>query len=363
MTSNSTPPFAVTDDVWADYHNSSYERGFVHSAGFGIFICLWNFLVNSFLIILLICRRQAHNRYIYAQIVNLAASDLAYSMLVDTVTVYYELEPWQLGQHVCKAWMILDAILPFVSLIIIITLNLDRLIFALRPPLYYKLFCKWLSRSLVILVPWVVSSGILSPMWLLSSVQEPHPEFCIYGITGEAMLASSLISLYIPAINIMVLTVLVLVTVIGGFPDELGELTSVIFNGQRLDKKTIKRGHRSIVMSLCMVNFCTLAMQLPFGAISMLQPNCVDATCESTVKMMQALSWLRSACPGIRPLFWILVPEIRQACCGCLNRSEDDLDIVTEQTDHIEMASANSGQEQLLNSSHCRNENGVHEKG
>ncbi|XP_046559082.1 5-hydroxytryptamine receptor 1B-like [Haliotis rubra] len=360
MTSNSTPSLLVPDDVWADYHNSSYERGFVHSAGFGIFICLWNFLVNSVIIFLLLCRRQTHNQYIYTQVVNLAVSDLAYSMLVDTVTIYYELEPWRLGQHVCKAWMILDAILPFVSLIIIIALNVDRLIFALLPKVYYTLFSKWSLRCLVILMPWVVSSIILSPLWLLSSVQEPHPEFCIYGITGEAFLASSLISLYIPAITIMVLTVLVLVTVIGGLPDELGEITSITFIGQRLDMRIIKRVHRSVVTSLCLINFCTLAMQLPYGAISMLQPNCVDTTCESTVKMMQALSWLRSACPGIRPLFWLLIPEVRQCSCNC---SDDDQDVVTEQTDHIEMASANTGQEQLLNSSLCRNENGALEKG
>ncbi|XP_041368216.1 D(1)-like dopamine receptor [Gigantopelta aegis] len=299
-------------------HNSSHERGFVQVALFGIFACVWSLVFNSLLILLIVCQSQVRSQFVFNHVISLSISDFLYSSLVDIITAYYDLMPWKLGPHVCKAWMILDVMIPFVSLLIIIILNLDRLLFAISPISYFRLFHRKIFRLAALVLPWIIGSVIVVPLWLLTSTVEPKPGMCIYGITQEAAVTSSVISLFLPCVFIIILTVFILATLIGGLPQDLNEFVSLTFNGSdRTSTKTIKKKHTGVVVALTFVNFFTLVLQLPFGAISILQPECMDPTCSSTLKMLQALSWLRSANPGIRPVFWILITELRHICCSC----------------------------------------------
>ena len=311
--------YSVNDVIdYTNLHNSSHERGFVQSALFGIFACVWSVVLNSLLTLLIVCQPQIRAQFVFSHVLSLSISDFLYSTLVDIITVYFDLKPWNLGTHVCKAWMILDVLIPFVSLLIMIILNLDRLLFAISPISYLRLFHKRISRIVALVLPWLIGSVILVPLWLFTTTLEPSPSMCIYGITQEAAVTSSVVSLFLPCVFIMVLTVFILASLIGGLPQDLNEFVSLTFTGgDRTSTKIIKKKHIGIVVALTFVNFFTLVLQLPFGAISMLQPECMDPTCSSTLKMLQALSWLRSANPGIRPLFWILITELRHVCCSC----------------------------------------------
>ncbi|XP_076444229.1 uncharacterized protein LOC143282466 [Babylonia areolata] len=369
------------------YHTSSHERGFIHSARIGTVITVLNILLNLLLIVLVLLRRSTRVQFVYQQIVNLALSDLAFSVMVDPFTVYFDLQPWRLAPGYCVAWMVLDAALPFVSFLCLIVLNVDRLLFAISPTLYHRIFRRAGLRGLVFLLPWTLGLGVLVPLWLLTAVAWPQRGICLYGVTKRAAVASAVTSLYVPCVLLIVLSVLILVTIIGGMPQDLQEASSLRHQHQHqhhrhqhqhspqppsspththaptsvqhvtvvrqgsgggggggglhphpstdlvtlttptlqdggraggggLEAETpeVKRGHRSLVVALCVLNLLTVITQLPYGAISMLEPECVEPSCHSTIKLIQALSWMRSVTFSLHPVCLVLLTRIRQAC-------------------------------------------------
>ncbi|KAL8592031.1 hypothetical protein ACOMHN_060524 [Nucella lapillus] len=327
------------------YHTSLHERGFIHSARIGTVITVCNILLNLLVIILVLLRRSTRVQFVYQQIVNLALSDLAFSVMVDPFTVYFELQPWRLSQGYCVAWMVLDAALPFVSFLVLITLNVDRLMFAVSPALYHTTFRRALLRGLVFLLPWGLGLGILVPLWLLTAVAWPEHGICLYGITKKAAVASAVMSLYVPCVLLIILSVLTLVTIIGGMPQDVQEISSlrppvthapsgmvrqgvhvnastdlVAFpdggGGGGLEAETpeVKENHRRVVVAVCVLNLLTVITQLPYGAISMLEPECVEPSCHSTIKLIQALSWMRSVTFSLHPICILFFTRIRQTC-------------------------------------------------
>ncbi|KAK6179537.1 hypothetical protein SNE40_011869 [Patella caerulea] len=308
------------------YANSSHERGFINSAKVGISICVWNIAVNLLLIFFILCFRRTRRQFVMIQITNIAVIDLLTSVLVDTLTIYYEFGQWKLGQTMCEAWLILDVMLPFAAFLGIMLLNFDRLIFAMRPSFYYTLFNQLPHRCIYLATPWVLSSIIIVPIWLFCEVPVNTIGLhfmCIYALTERAMVASSVISLFLPCMALIVLTVLVLVTVVSQMPTNLNEFSSVTFEEHRLSQRALRKRHYSIVLALCIVSFCALVMQLPFGTISLLQPQCIEEPCTSILELLQNLSWLRSATPGVRPIIWFLFTEIRFSCCCCVHAESD----------------------------------------
>nr|KAG5705967.1 hypothetical protein BaRGS_010857 [Batillaria attramentaria] len=289
-TNPSNPTFYLNEKDYL-YHNSSHERGFVQSANIGTVITVCNILTNLVLVGLVLWDKATRSQFVFQQVLNLALSDLAYSVIVDPFTVYFELQPWKLATWFCVAWMVLDSAFPFVSLLVLIALNADRLLFALSPSLYHRTFRHVTLRGLMLLAPWLVGMGVILPLWLLTATHWPYPGVCMYGIATRAALASAIVSLYVPALGIIVLTVFMLVTIIGAKTKITGEVGGMSGVHGGADKVTVKRCHRALVVALCVTNLVTVITQLPYGAISMLKPNCVESDCQSTVKLMQALVW------------------------------------------------------------------------
>ncbi|XP_050402741.1 5-hydroxytryptamine receptor 1B isoform X3 [Patella vulgata] len=292
----------------SSYANSSHERGFINSAKVGISICVWNIAVNLLLIFFILCFRRTRRQFVMIQITNIAVIDLLTSALVNTLTIYYEFEQWKLGQTMCEAWLILDVMLPFAAFLGIMLLYFDRLIFAMRPSFYYRLFNQLPHRCIYLAIPWVLSSIIIVPIWLFCEVNTIRLHFmCIYALTESAMVASWVIALFLPCMGLIMLTVLVLVTVVNQMPTNLNEFSSVTFEEHRLSQRAQRERHYSIVLALCIVSFCALVMQLPSG----------------TIILPKNLSWLRSATPGVRPIIWFLFTEIKFSCCCCVHAESD----------------------------------------
>ena len=336
------------------------------------------------------------------QVLNLAMSDLAFSVVVDPFSVYFDLQPWRLARGFCVAWMVLDCALPFVSFLALITLNADRLVFAISPGLYRRACSRRALRATALLLPWLLGLGLLVPLWVLSAVIWPRHGLCMYGITKTAATASAVISLYLPCVALIVLTVLVVATVIGSMPHDLTELTAMrapvgggaardahvpaacqwrqlrerperLLRDGSLDsaagggveggggaaaaaaaageeRSAVVKGHRRLVVALCVLNLLTVIMQLPYGAISMLEPQCVETSCQSTILLLQALSWMRSLTFSLQPFCLLTLTAVRHACCpsqGHLPQGGDARHSLTthggsSKSDHIELASVNT---------------------
>lgn len=328
------------------------------------------------------------------QVLNLALSALAFSALADPFTIYYDLQPWRLGRVFCVVYMLLDSALPFVSFLALIMLNLDRLLFATSPAHYRRLLQRLAVRLLVLLLPWAVGLGVLLPLWLLTATNWPLDGLCMYGITKRAAVASSVLSLFLPCVALVLLTVLILVTLIGDMPQDTEELillrparpvaggpvlaahpqrvvhadgANLLTAGSRclpgsprpritivhagsLDSNSErpgsarshrveqggaedtdasrpspfqKKNHRGVAVALCVLNLLTVITQLPYGAITMLEPECVEESCSSTIKLIQAMGWMRSVTFSLLPLGFVLLTHVRHACCDpCENLEE-----------------------------------------
>jgi hypothetical protein len=351
------------------------------------------------------------------QVLSLALSALSFSALADPFTIYFELQPWRLGPVFCVAYMLLDSALPFVSFLALIMLNLDRLLFATSPTHYHGLLKRLVVRLLVLAVPWAVGLGVLLPLWLLAATSWPMDGVCMYGITKRAAVASSVLSLFLPCVALVVLTVLILVTLIGDMPQDTDEL--ILLRGPRPDAPgpalsthpkhvnanhahlltsgsrrlpgspmthapTIvhagsvdsnsersgparhrmdtgsaagldasrpsplqKQNHRGVAVALCVLNLLTVITQLPYGAISILEPECVEPTCSSTIKLIQAMGWMRSVTFSLLPLGFVLFTHVRHALCDpCENLEEDgggrrSTFSGATKSEHVELTSVN----------------------
>lgn len=325
-------------------------------------------------------------------------SDLAFSVVVDPFSVYFDLQPWRLARGFCVAWMVLDCALPFVSFLALVTLNADRLVFATSPGLYRRASSRRTLRATTLLLPWLLGLGLLVPLWILSAVIWPRHGLCMYGITQTAAVASAVISLYVPCIALIVLTVLIVATIIGSMPRDLTELTAMrvpvgggaarashvpaarqwrqlrdrperLLRDGSLDsapgggaeggggaaaageeRSAVVRGHRRLVVALCVLNLLTVITQLPYGAISMLEPQCVETSCQSTILLLQALSWMRSLTFSLQPFCLLTLTAVRHACCppqGHRPQSGHARHSLTtrggsSKSDNIELASVNT---------------------
>ena len=305
----------------------------------------------------------------------MALSDLAFSVVVDPFSVYFDLQPWGLARGFCVAWMVLDCALPFVSFLALAGLNVDRLLFALSPDLYRRACSRLSFRAAVFLLPWTLGLGVLVPLWLFSAVIWPRHGLCMYGVTKRAAMASAVISIYLPCVALIVLTVLVIVTLIGGMPQDQTETSAAAARGpagaarpthvpparqglqfhhlpERLmrdgsldsagcggvdggggggggdlgtERSATMKSHRRLVVALCVLNLLTVITQLPYSAISMLEPQCVEKTCQSTIQLLQALSWMRSLTFSLHPLCLIALTPIRHACCSLCARKSGEV--------------------------------------
>ncbi|XP_005106776.1 5-hydroxytryptamine receptor 2A-like [Aplysia californica] len=336
-------------EVFYDYNNTemfhprAFERGFVTSAKVGITLCVLAILANLMLFVFLCSSRKLRLQYLYIQILSIALADLGFVVMVDSFTVYFELTPWRLGAAFCKTWMLLDVALPAVSLLALLLLNVDRVLFTYSTSCYQYLLRRPVVRVLVVVFPWVFTCVVVCSLWLGFPAVEPRDEVCIYGITQAANNASSWLTVFLPSLTILVLLIFVFIAVIGEMPSSAyamtrqptfpgrGGLCPVAEPGHRSDRdgaesrfrleggagvstshlQSCGRKQRRFVAALLAVDFITLAITLPYSAFSLVSPVCTDVqSCDSLQTLFQTLSWMRSSVACVRPILLILLTDI-----------------------------------------------------
>ncbi|CAL1538880.1 unnamed protein product [Lymnaea stagnalis] len=325
---------------------STYERGFMTSAHVGIFLCAVGIFFNLLLFVLLCSSRRLRFHYLYSQIMSISLADLGFVTMVDSFTVYFELQPWRLGADFCKTWMILDVALPSVALLALLLLNVDRVLFTYKTDYYNTLMQNTSAHVLVILSPWCVSCVVVCSLWLGFPAVQPQPGVCMYGITKEANAASSWLTVFLPSVLILILLIFVFIAVIGEMPST-NQFNPVQLNlngrcannapgtdaccqsndssrsgldrtrsaaNTSITSVSHARRQRRFVAALLAVDFVSLAITLPYSAYSLVSPDCDDSqSCDSLRTLYQTLSWTRSSVACVRPILFILLTDLYQS--------------------------------------------------
>ena len=128
--------------------------------------------------------------------------------------------------------MILDVALPAVSLLALLLLNMDRVLFTYKNSLYYCLMRHPVSRLAVILTPWLVSGTVVCSLWLGFPQVQPQEGMCMYGITEEANSASSWLMVFLPSLFIFVLIIFIFIAFIGEMPPVAGGQLEMMLAGR-----------------------------------------------------------------------------------------------------------------------------------
>lgn len=251
-----------------------------------------------------------------------------------------------LAYFILQVWIILDVILPSVSLLALLILNLDRILFVYKTNWYQLLTQRRVCRFTVILFPWCVSCVIVNTLWLGFPVKtEPNlPGACLYGITKEANDASIWLTVFMPSLSILVLLIFIFLALVGEIPSienparlqqnghcsTSRSLPAYPHNKACEKKLTVAVQHRiragpdtylinepdvrrkkQFIAALLVVDLISLAITLPFSAYSQVSFQCTNSqNCQSLITLFQILSWMKSSATFFRPVFFILLTDI-----------------------------------------------------
>lgn len=265
----------------------------------------------------------------------------------------------------------MDVILPSVSLLGLLLLNLDRVLFLYKTSLYRILTQRYMFRVVVILCPWCISCITVNSLWLGFPIKiDTHlPGACLYGITKEANDASIWLMVFIPSLVILLLLIFIFIAVIGDMPSaehaatlpQTGDCSEPLFVQAHSDNQTSEqrqeetaavqerlhamtttrivristaRGQRQFVAALLLVDLISLVITLPYSAYSQVTLYCKNQqSCQSIVTLFQILSWLKSSAAFFRPVFFILLTDIylnlkKILACWFVGRSHDNSDML-----------------------------------
>jgi hypothetical protein len=345
----------VHRENWEIYHedytyfdpeiHDEFLRNIHHqTASFAVFLTIWTCLING--LIISSCLRKGvikHNGY-YNQIANLSISNLLIGIFVIPLTIYHILNDWNLGQALCKIYVLTDIILPFTSVTIIIILNFDRLISIIHPRLYTWLFQKSL-KPVVLITPWVVAFLVVVPLWTSGTLPyQNKPGQCIVLISKEAAILCPLLTFFFPVVIIIALTfklillrLQLLAPVVSPDPEqvsmklnnaehsEINNEISDIAMRRRPQSHSVSstddvKDTKDDVIALCVVNAIFAVMWFPYQSISFLLSFCHTQSCNPSIGLNQVVTWMGTASAGVVPLFWFIDCQMRTSLCSLCGR-------------------------------------------
>ncbi|XP_045216239.1 5-hydroxytryptamine receptor 5A-like [Mercenaria mercenaria] len=316
----------------AEIHEEFLSSIHQHTSTFATFLSIWTFLVN--ILVILACMRNKETRHVgyYNQIVNLSVSNLLISVFVLPLTIYHIKQEWDLGQLLCKIYVISDVLLPFSSISIIILLNIDRLMSIMHPRLYSWIFQKTLKTAIICL-PWFVAVIVVIPIWTSGTIPyENGPGECIVLISKESAILCPLITFFIPLTGIIALTFKLLLLKIQLSSTTPGTLESTgmslkNYQNQQNDvdcersdftrrslpsTSTMEtKENRDDLVALCVVNTMFAVMWFPFQCISFLLSFCHSPSCIPSIGLNQVVTWVGASSAGVVPVFWFINSKLR----------------------------------------------------
>lgn len=336
-----------TDDVYLYDYGQNMQDEFLsnlhkHSATFYVILALWTFIING--IVILACTQNKYTRYdtYHTQIVNFSISSELIGVFVLPLTVYYIQQAWDLGEIICRIWIIADVLLPFVSMVILIHLSVSKLVTSSQSG-FYSFFVRKLSRIVVILLPWILASVIVIPMWTVGHI--PYTELsdhCFILVTSLAGILCPVLTYFVPLVIISILSFKLMLRCLQ--LEDSGITVSTIVS-DRQARQCVSHSHvegdssrpplrrqattstavsvsdtqtkTDDLVALCIVNLVFTLLWFPYQCVSFLLALCNSQMCVPSAHVTQAITLIAATSSGLAPLCWFVNKQLRENICSC----------------------------------------------
>ena len=320
-----------------------------NTAILGLMLCIATIVVN--ILVIVVCMRDSKFRkdIFYLQIINFSLVNALIGGFVLPLTIYSILQPWNLGDFLCKVWIFSDVYLPFASLIMLILLGVDRLTALTRAETYSCLFQQCL-KQLLLTGPWIVSFVFVVPLWTLGSFPyELGPGECLLMLSKSVAYAGCIITYFVPCICVIFIALAIVLVRLGhrglwfssrqrkqSFDSVVTASEIVIEDPPEPQQQPTKKKNEKAVTTQSIVAvflssfsvFCS--MWFPFQCTNLLISFCTSQLCMPSPILSQVVTWMATASSCIVPAAWLVETDLRRGCesmlCGETKQSCTDDD-------------------------------------
>lgn len=281
---------------------------------FAVILTVWSYLVNMFLIVIILRDVTVKHRTFNLQIVNLSVTNVLVSVLVMPLTIYNDLHPWMLGLTLCKTYIFLDVILPYISLIVILFIDSLYLMKQYNISFVNSESTPIALNMILTIMPWLLGVVIVSSVWAVGEQKLKFiPGLCWFMLKFEASVISPILTFFIPAICSFIFTTLICVnnlkknfqeSEISVIESRNTDTYQAIGNRQNSTKPPIS------TLALSLVNISWIVLSFPNKVITFQMVFCAD--CLPPLPVVVAFVWLGASSSAITPLMWFTDSNIRQ---------------------------------------------------
>ena len=302
---------------------------------YAVILCIYSLLSNTFIALVVLSCQDLRKHVIYLQIVNICIANIINSAIVIPLAIYTDINTfWDLGTLLCRVYIFLDVLLPYIAILILLFMNLDRM-FIVLCRIVHKNMPKLNLRIMpfiILLCPWFLAVSTIVPIWVLGFIDYgEHPGYCYYALNYEASLLSPLVVYFIPASCIIVVITFVLIFNVRGSLEDTTYSTpsqSTMYTNTRQTSTSSLHERKQIpLLTLCLADFFFIIMLFPFQLYTILMTNCQN--CHPPISAIIAFTWTAATYSAVLPVTWLSDSNIR-ACvfnviyrCLCCAREQD----------------------------------------
>ncbi|XP_048755646.2 beta-2 adrenergic receptor-like isoform X2 [Ostrea edulis] len=322
MTNDSTPdPLSLhqyedNHDIHLNWTLFMYDIETAHDAHstavavYAVVLSFVSIVLNSVLCVVIFFTKELRCRPLYACVLNFCIINLLMGVIVNPLVTYHELSPvWALGTFVCDTWIIMDVLLPFTSLMTLLLLSIDRLMFVRMNTLYKSAKFRF-QREVYVILPWLLGVVIVLPIWIGGFQKSPFhvTGMCVFGLVDEASISSPILVYFLPALIIVLVMVC---THLFSFRDSSPEYSQTSTRSAGAGVQTGYYAYEShfSVVTLYFVNVTFLIMWAPFHIMSLLLAVCVD--CMPPYSLILGFTYMGATASSLISLLWLTDYHIR----------------------------------------------------
>ncbi|KAK3108462.1 hypothetical protein FSP39_008361 [Pinctada imbricata] len=278
-------------------------------AAFAIFLSAISLILNGLILIIICKSADLRRRISYICVANISAVNTVLSLFVTPLAVHLELEPeWKLGQTSCAVWIIMDVLLPFVTISVLLFISADSLASLTCNKFYRKHYTRK-KAAVYLIVPWVLAICGILPIWIAGAVSLPELDGkCIYGLKEGAAILSPLITYFIPSICIILIMAISLAIFLKqtDFEEDVGVTNTLKDQGTVADGKVMLEReikHEVSTVRLFLANSMFIAMWFPHQFVSILLTYCDE--CFPPYVVIVGFTWLGAFTSFVVPLAFL----------------------------------------------------------
>lgn len=330
----------ISHNLHSDFLQGVHESATVYA----VILCILTIIVNVFVMAVCLKDKDMRQNGYFLQVVNLSVANLIIATFVIPLTVYHVLHEWYLGMTMCKVFVIADVFLPFVSIIIMILLNIDKQISVSHPQLHLWLFQGSL-QWVILFIPWFVAFVVVVPIWTSGSIPiQNRPGECMVLVSFEAAILCPVLTYFIPLLTIVFLNFRLLLArlhstdgtstltvserlvlkphTVNQTSVDIEETEDQIQNASPVNNSNANtfRVKRDDFSAVCVANLAFCVMWFPYQCTSFLLTICSHFICLPSAELTQVVTWFGTSSACVVPLCWLIdsqmMMQVRACCCG-----------------------------------------------